>query len=358
MEKDLNLLKNECLAIGSLPHKDVNEAINIVKKYYNSVPFWPQLPKLSKKEDMTFQYLENMPGIVLDEDNEKVYLDMETPSFSEDLENLFINYEEILENINSELIDYYQISAEFSRTFKPFLDFVKETKPHFAKGQITGPFTLATTLTDKENKCAYYDETLREIIVKTLTMKALWQIKEIKRVSSQTTPIIFIDEPTLSQLGTSAYVTIPPNEVISIIKEISDLIQKNGAWSAIHCCGKCDWSIPLDVQMNIINFDAFSFAENLSLYSNKLSEFLGNNGKIAWGIVPTLDKKALIETDLEQIKEKYKKAKELLISKGLSTELVDENSLISPSCGCGSLSIELAEKAIKLTKKLSESLKG
>ena len=235
---------------------------------------------------------------------------------------------------------------------------MEDFKPKYAKAQITGPFTLATSLTDKEGRYAYYDETLRDIIVKTLTMKALWQIKEIKKSSENTIPIIFIDEPTLSQLGTSAFVTIPVDEIIEIIKEISDLIQSNGAISAIHCCGKCDWSIPMRVGMNIINFDAFSYAENMSTFADKLKIFLENNGKIAWGIVPTLDKNALKNTDIYEIEEKLINAKLYLIKKGIDKDLIDNNSLISPSCGCGSLSIELAEKAIKLTKELSDKLKG
>ena len=47
-----NDLKNECLAIGSLPNTNVDEAMSIVKTYYYDLPFCPQLPKLSKKEDM------------------------------------------------------------------------------------------------------------------------------------------------------------------------------------------------------------------------------------------------------------------------------------------------------------------
>ena len=55
---------------------------------------------------------------------------------------------------------------------------------------------------------------------------------------------------------------------------------------------------------------------------------------------------------------KLLKAKSYLINKGIDENLIDNNSLISPSCGCGSLSVELAEKAIKLTKELSDKLKG
>ncbi len=53
-----------------------------------------------------------------------------------------------------------------------------------------------------------------------------------------------MDEPSVSQLGTSAYLTISEEEVVSMFAEISDLIKANGGISAIHCCGKCDWRIP------------------------------------------------------------------------------------------------------------------
>lgn len=343
-------LKNNCLAIGSLPHKSVDDAMNVVRQYYYDIPFCPQLPRLSKKEDMIFQYLENMPGIIFTDDN--AYLDIEKNSFSDELEKLYVNFE------NFSDIEDFGLSNEYSKCFEPFIQLVKELKPRYAKSQVTGPFTLATSLNNKDGRCAYYDETLREIVLKTLSLKAVWQINEIKNASENTVPIIFIDEPTLSQLGTSAYVTIPSSDVISIIKEISQIIQQNGALSAIHCCGKCDWSIPIKTGINIINFDAFSYAENMGLFTDDLKYFLKNNGKIAWGVVPTLDKSALEHTNIDEIEQKLVKAKSYLVNKGIDKELIDKNSLISPSCGCGSLSVELAYKAIKLTKELSDKLKG
>ncbi len=351
-------LTNECLAIGSLPHKSVKEAMDIVKTYYNIIPFCPQLPRLSPKEDMILQYLENMAGLVLDEENGTVYLDTDKETFSEELETLFLTYEEATQDINSESLDNYCLTNEYSKSFDAYIELVQEIKPQYAKTQITGPFTLATSLTDKSQRCAYYDETLKEVIVKTLALKVLWQIKEIKKVSPNTTPIVFIDEPTVSQIGTSAYVTISPNEIVEYIKEISDIIKQNSGISAIHCCGKCDWSIPLKIGMDIINFDAYSYAENMGAYANDLKNFLDNDGFIAFGVVPTLDKEALTKTNLIEIEEHFNQAKALLINKGIDKNLLNTHSLISPSCGCGSLSVELAQKANSLTKELSEKLKG
>ena len=57
--------------------------------------------------------------------------------------------------------------------------------PNFTKGAITGPFTFSTSFSDTNGKSAYYNETLREVIVKTLSLKALWQIKEFKKASKK-----------------------------------------------------------------------------------------------------------------------------------------------------------------------------
>ncbi len=59
---------------------------------------------------------------------------------------------------------------------------------------------------------------LEKFIIKLLSLKALWQIKEIKKVSPDITPIMFIDELRFSQLGTSAFITIPTEEVIEILR--------------------------------------------------------------------------------------------------------------------------------------------
>lgn len=353
---NLSKLKLECLAIGSLPHNNLQDAMNVVEKYFD-IPFWPQFAKISKNEDMIVQFLEGMPSFFIDKENGKVFLDTEYEEFFEDLEQFFTDYEEIISDINSPALDKYAISPLFSAAIPEFLKIIKNKRPGFAKGQIVGPFTLSTTLVDKNGRCAIYDETLKEIIIKTLTIKALWQIREIKHANPDTVPVIFIDEPSISQLGTSAYVTISQQEVIDMFSEVAGIIQNAGALCAIHCCGKCDWRVPIKSGINIINLDAYSFAQNLSLFKADVEGFLKNGGKIAWGVVPTLDKDALEQADEKLLEEKFVAAVKYLTGKGIDEKLVIDNSIITPSCGAGSLPVVLAEKAMMLTRNLSDSLK-
>lgn len=321
----------ECMAIGSLPHTDVEQAMALVKANFSAIPFWPQLPRLSENEDMLVQFTQGMPA----------------EESCDDLERLFTDYEEL----NA---DNYAVT--YSASFEPFIELVKKTKPAYAKGQIVGPFTLAAALTDKDAKAALYDETLREIIVKTLSLKALWQIKRIKEASPSTTPIIFIDEPSISQLGTPAFLTVSGANVEEMFKEISDVIQAAGGLSAIHCCGKCDWSVPIASGVDIISLDAYSYAQNLSLFSKDVQKFLEQGRKIAWGVVPTLDKEALKSANLDKMLKVFEQAVNYLTKKGIDEKMILDNSIITPSCGAGALTEELAQHAMELTRELSARL--
>ena len=63
----------ECLAIGSLPYDNPQKAIAIVQNYFSEIPFWPQLAAVDKKEDMTIQYIQGVPGIKFNYKEEKYY---------------------------------------------------------------------------------------------------------------------------------------------------------------------------------------------------------------------------------------------------------------------------------------------
>lgn len=351
----LSNLKLQALAIGSLPHNTVESAMEVVKKDFSEIPFYPQLSNINRNEDMTIQFLEGLPSFL--PSNESFEIDTESEKFFEDLESFFTDYEEIIADTDTEILEKYAISKEFSSTFPEFEKIIKNTKPQYAKAQIIGPFTLAAMLSDQNGINAIFDETLREIVVKLLTLKVLWQIKHIKQANPTTIPIIFMDEPTLSQLGTSAYLTISEKDVVDMLAEISEIIHQNGGISAIHCCGKCDWTILIKAKADIINFDAFAFSEHLGLFAQEIDKFLQDGGKLAWGLVPTLDVEALKNITLADLIKDFGQGIKYLTNKGIDEKLIIDNSLITSSCGAGSLSVELAQKAMDLVFELSNELR-
>ena len=107
-----------CMAIGSLPHKNSEKAMELVEKNFFEIPFWAQLTRLSKNEDMIVQFLENMPSLFIDEENGKTYLETESDKFFEDIEQFFCDYEEIISDLNCKAIEKYAIN--YSKTFHKF----------------------------------------------------------------------------------------------------------------------------------------------------------------------------------------------------------------------------------------------
>lgn len=90
----------------------------------------------------------------------------------------------------------------------------------------------------------------------------------------------------------------------------------------------------------------------------EFKRFLSRGGKIAWGIVPTKDSKAIEDADLDKMIKIFENGVKNLTKMGIDEKIIIENSLITPSCGAGSLSEELAQKAMDLTKQLSENRKA
>ena len=354
-DRHFSNLKLNAIAIGSLPHNNTKQAMDLVKKDFQKIPFFPQLSKVNKNEDMDIQILEGMPSFFSNK-SQSFFFDTESENFYQNLEEFFSDYEEITNDINSTKLEKYAISENFSSTFPYFEQIIRENKPQYAKGQIIGPFTLSSILKDQNNISVIFDETLTDIVQKQLILKVLWQIRRIKQANETTIPIIFMDEPTLSQIGTTAFLSINESDIIKMLKEISDIIKKHGGISAIHCCGKCDWRIPIESGIDIINFDAYNYSKNFSIYHKAIKTFLEQGGKIAWGLVPTTDGRLLADLNVKILEKIFTDSVKYLTKKGLDEKLIIDNSLITSSCGAGSLSVKDSQKAMDLLHDLSEYL--
>ncbi|HJO47721.1 MAG TPA: hypothetical protein QF625_02160, partial [Candidatus Scalindua sp.] len=123
----------------------------------------------------------------------------------------------------------------------------------------------------------------------------------------------------------------------------------------IHCCGNTDWTMIMETQVDIINFDAYGYMDTVLMYKGEVKSFLERGGILAWGIVPTAD--SIDEATIDNLMEKLVSAVDYLINSGIEAKLVIENSLITPSCGTGTMPLKEAEKAMALTHELSVKIK-
>ena len=88
-----------------------------------------------------------------------------------------------------------------------------------------------------------------------------------------------------------------------------------------------------------------------------MRKFISSGKLIAWGIVPTGDvqdiRKETTDSLVRQLEEKIT----LLEALGISKETIISQSLITPSCGTGSLSLEMARRVLELTQKVSARIR-
>ncbi len=331
-------------AIGSFPHQAPEAACELILKYIPEIPIWPQLPNAGFREQMEIQYSEGMPNVVVDEARERIYFDTSGDSTSA-LESFY-------ENVLAENLDYFQITPEYSRgiyQMEKTLSAGDRSAVQFFKCHVTGPLTFGLSKTDEGKRSIYYNEIFRDVVTKGIAMKARWMLNKFKFLECP--QICFIDEPIYTAFGSSTYVSVQRSDVVGCLSEVVDAIHKEGALAGTHCCGNTEWTILIDSGVDIISFDAFEYGETIGYYADRISEFLGNGGVLAWGIVPTSEK---IQTQTPQ--SLVKKLEELvnnLASKGVDKNLLWDQCMPTPSCGTGSLSVELTEEIFRQLSEVS-----
>ncbi|MFC2025086.1 methionine synthase [Chloroflexota bacterium] len=325
--------------IGSMPHTDPAEACSLVTRYLKDIPAWPQLPNRSFLENMYAQYSQGFPGIVVKDDS--IYVD-HSQDLTQPLEQLYTAY---LEND----ADKYLISPDHAAGLHTFLK-LENVSPLAVKGQVTGPVTWGLTITDENKRAIIYDDFLGDAVAKLLRLKAGWQEKKLSQISKNT--IIFVDEPYMAAFG-SVGVMLSEERIISLLDEVFGGIS---GLKGIHCCGNTDWSVMLKTSVDIISFDAYNYAQSLTLYPAEIKKFLDRNGAIAWGIVPN-ETKTLAGETVASLKDRLEEAMAPFTRNNIRFKQLIEQGLLTPSCGLARLPANEAALALELLAELSKNIR-
>jgi len=340
-------------AVGSVPLEDVRQAWDWMATYLPQIPVWPQLPRRSYLENMYAQYSENFPGVVADTEAERTYIGR-PQDVEHELERLYLAY------LQHE-VEYGLTSPQYAAGLHHLLaDGSAEgtagalerlgLSPLAIKGQVTGPISWGLMVTDRNRRPLLYDEILAEAISQHLRLKATWQEQQLKAVCPQT--IMFVDEPYMSSFG-SGFVSLSREQVITLLGEVFAGIE---GLKGVHCCANTDWSVLLETTVDILNLDAYEYAESLALYPEAVSDFLDRGGIIAWGIVPA---GPLVEGEtVPSLVDRLHEAMDLLVQKGVSMDKLLAAGLVTPSCGTGSLDANTAERVFELTAQVSAEMRS
>ncbi len=334
-------------AIGSLPHHDAEVACNLMIESFPDAPPWPQLPSRSYLENMYVQFCEGMPGVRIDEEGRRVWFES-GGAFVDELENFYLSVER-------RKAERFAISEQFASGLTAFLSPSFEEKLRnvpYVKGQITGPISFGLTVTDEAKRSVIYDGTFEEVVVRALSLKAAWQVQKLRKAAPNAKVIIFFDEPYLVSVG-SALISLSREQVISDIRE--SMSECGADIKGIHCCGNTDWSIVFEIEPDIVNFDAWDYLEGFLAYHTHISSHIERGGAIAWGVVPNDER--VFDVDVDQLVDVIESSFEALEKRGVDRTLIAVHSMVTPSCGLGSASVEVAERTMDLTARTALALK-
>jgi len=304
---------------------------------------------------MEIQYSEGLPCIVIDREKNRMYFDT-SGDYSEAFAGFYEAYLTATDpDEGNGDCSAVAISSEFAQgiyVLEKRLQAEDTTLP-FVKVQTTGPCSFALTIVDENKRAVYYNEEFRDVVVKALAMKCRWQIQKFQPFAEKV--ICFIDEPILSAFGSSTYVTVRREDVVTLLNEMIEAVHADNGIAGIHCCGNTEWSILIDAGADIISFDAFEFGETIAIYSEAVKTYLKRGGVLAWGIIPTSP--SIREQTVEGLVTYFEKTMDNLASKGIDKQLIAEQTVITPSCGAGSMEPEDAEKVFEMTTALSKAMK-
>ncbi len=342
--------------IGSMPFGKPSDAVDLVSSCFPDMPHWPQLPRRSEKEHFIYQFLQPLVAcrLLIHQDDTWCF-DTTRPDFAECMTDFYTICLQAEEG-DAKSLDAFQLSPGAAAGFDEFhsrAEIGSLEKAAFVKGQIAGPLSIALEIKDQQGKAAYYDESLRDVIVRTLALSARRQAVALSEFGNK--PIVLIDDPGLCVYGTHLHLGISREMIIEDMNAICSAIESGNALTGVHACEAMDWSLVLDSRARILSLDAYRFGPSLLPYTKPLRSFIEEGGVVAWGIVPTLDDP--FAESVESLADRLVKLWDELFPADMDRGLIVQQSMITPACGVGLLPPDHARRIYNLTADLSLHLR-
>lgn len=331
--------KIRCLPTGDLSYTDDKSATRMMVKLFEDIPFLANLPNSSPDDSVIKRTLMNTPGFQFLEN--KLVFNNEESHLKQKLVALDSAYNSPTP-INLEL---YGFDTSF---LSKYYQIIERIKPVETVVNLTGPLTIAQSVTNKNPIQIIDDKYYRKILVQAITVKALWLMHKIKVISPNTRVLFLLEEPFLYKAGNlkRESETITHDLIVSIYSKICSKIHDFDGLIGVQCFEKCDWKIPIEAGADLISFDAYTNPNNLNIIPDRVNEFLAQGGRINWAIVPVMNENIVRTTSTDAIYDRLIKTMEDLITAGVTAKLVYNRAMVSIQGNLTKLPIFFAEKAL------------
>ena len=115
MEKEFSNKFFLATGVGSLPHLNVKQACDFIEENFkNQILFWPQLVKRSFSENMYVQFSQGMPGVKIDREAKRIYIDTGLETFLKEMEEAYLHA------LNKDY-EYFAVGEEYAAGFYEML---------------------------------------------------------------------------------------------------------------------------------------------------------------------------------------------------------------------------------------------
>jgi len=318
-------------AMAVMPHRDVGRALELALSL--DVPFWPQLPHLSYREDMYVQASEHFPGIVVDMEKRNLRFSME--KFAAEVEEVMEHFEEPT---------YFDIGEQYSAVYGRFLDLNLSGRPAI-RGQLEGPISFGFNVRDQDDRPILFDDTVRPFMLEFMARRVNTQLARLKE--KNTHAFMYVDEPGLQFVfsGMSGYGDVAAARDLDTFFSLIDRPR------GVHLCGNPDWDFLLARDLDILSLDVYTNGEIFASYHKAIRRFLDRGGVLVWGIVPT-SFEPFEKESLETLENQVTRLWDSLAGRGIDRQLLLSRSMLSPATCClvnldGGATVEKAFETVR-----------
>lgn len=328
--------------MGAVPYRELERAATVI---LDCLPEAPSLPIMTRSIRWM---LEGIPCLVFDREKRVVRFDLSTEREGEILE--------FYERLEADDLDYFATTARTAPFFHDMIDYLRRFRPPRLKWVVfhtSGPLLLGDLLKQNDGTPAWHHETLRDILIQGLNAKARWLERKIRSEIPGVEVIADLPETTLVHFTSSA----GTGSREAVIEAINQSFTGLSGLSWVHCCANIDWSLLLHSRIDVVNFDAYQHSEAFALYAAEIEAFLKRGGMLGWGIVPVVSEQ-LRQENTSRLVGKLEAAIDLLVRRGIDASLLAEASWVLPSCETVLLTPEESDRALSLTREISETMRA
>ncbi len=335
-----------CLPIaqGSLPHSDPARAIQILESTMPHILSWPRLPCRDFREQGIVQSVRSFPGVVIDTEQESIYVEQAVAE--QGLDQLALNY--LRDETTTGILPSEDAAGMTELLYR--LNVIQGYKGKALKGQIAGPISLGLRLTDERRRSLAYQPAMLEALAQHLALRVEWQESRLSARSDDI--IICVEEPFLDAFN-SPFCPIRWEQSLELLDRVFAGLK---GCRGLATRGMVNWSRLLESAVELIILDSYEHSATLFDATDALAAFLERPGYIAWGIVPADEHMLAFETSAA-LSTRLFNIIDRLTARGLSRDALLQASLITTSDDLAFMSPEGAEQALQLCADVSAHMR-